>query len=115
MPHGPAAARELVRDRIPCAVLEVTNSKAKDLRILESFETPMAAKLLYVHDSVFTTPFLTEMREWRPGKSGGRDDGLDAAAGAMSMQPRLLNAERLSGGPTWHGGKTHTAKTNFEV
>lgn len=107
--------RELGYARIPCAVREHTNTRPKDLRILESFDTVMAAHILHAHDSVFRTPFLTEMREWKPGKSGGHDDGLDAVAGALAMAPMILNSERIPGGHTWHGAKTHTAKTEFEV
>lgn len=77
--------RELGKARIPCAVLERSNSRPKDMRILEAFETVMAARLLHVHADVLKTPFATEMQEWRPGATRGHDDGLDAVAGALSL------------------------------
>lgn len=107
--------RELARARVPCAVIEHHNSRSKDERILEAFETVMAAGLLQVHDSVYTTPFIMEMQEWRPGRSGGHDDGLDAAAGALQRQPVRLPIETFAGRQNWHGHISHIARTDFDV
>lgn len=107
--------RELARARVPCAVIEHSSRHAKEVRILEAFETVMAARMLHAHDSVFATPFITEMQEWRPGKSGGHDDGLDAVAGALALQPVRLRAEIFSGRRNWHGATTHNARTDFDV
>lgn len=107
--------RELGKARIPCAVLERSNSRPKDIRILEAFETVMAARLLHVHGDVLNTPFATEMQEWRPGGTRGHDDGLDAVAGALSLQPVRLKKSGFAGRQSWHGADTHRAKTDFEV
>ncbi|HEY0901614.1 MAG TPA: phage terminase large subunit [Micavibrio sp.] len=111
--------RELARARVPCAVVEHNSTRNKEQRILESFETIMAARLLYAHDSVFKTPFITEMQEWRPGKAGGHDDGLDAVASALALQPVRLRSEIFSGRQNWQGssqgGITHNARTDFDV
>ncbi|QQG36011.1 MAG: phage terminase large subunit [Micavibrio aeruginosavorus] len=107
--------RELALSRIPCAVVDHHNSRSKDERILEAFETVMAAGMLHVHESVYATPFITEMQEWRPGRSGGHDDGLDAVAGALLRQPARLPVESFSGRHSWHGYPTHTARTDFDV
>jgi hypothetical protein len=56
------------------------------------------------------------MAEWKPLSAGCRDDGLDAAAGALSLEPVRIpktfsNARRL-----WHaGGDGHAAYTDFDV
>ena len=107
--------RELGKARVPCAVLERSNSRPKDARILEAFETVMAARLLHVHADVLKTPFATEMQEWRPGATRGHDDGLDAVAGALSLQPVRLKQSGFSGRQSWHGADTHRARTDFEV
>ncbi|PJB71695.1 MAG: hypothetical protein CO093_04605 [Alphaproteobacteria bacterium CG_4_9_14_3_um_filter_47_13] len=108
--------RELAQARVPCAVREVHNSKPKDLRIMEAFDTVLAARLLYVHGSVYDTPFIREVQEWRPGAKGGRDDGLDAVAGALSLEPVRLRRYYAGGRQEWQsGGKMHEAKTDFEV
>src|SRR5512134_3535773 len=70
-----------------CAVLERASNIKKDLRILEAFDAVMAAKRLAMHDSVLRTPFVQEMREWRPGSPGQKDDGLDAVAGCLLAEP----------------------------
>jgi phage terminase large subunit-like protein len=82
--------REMSAARISCAVVDTVNTKPKDIRILEAFDAVMAARALYVHASVYATPFIREMQEWRPGIKGGHDDGLDAAAGALSREPVRL-------------------------
>ncbi len=108
--------RELARAHVPCAVVEKTSTRAKDIRILEAFDVVLAARLLHAHDSVYATPFLTEMQEWRPGGKG-RDDGLDAVAGALSLEPvrvkRLSSVMRRQGWTS--ASETHTADTRFDV
>src|SRR5690606_2910903 len=56
----------LAKTHVPCRVQEIAQSTAKDTRILEGFDALLAARRLYVHESVRHTPFLTEMREWQP-------------------------------------------------
>ena len=75
-------------------VVEYSNRTPKSQRILESFDAIMAAKHLWVNQAILLTPFINEMREWRPASKNGRDDGLDAVAGALSQQ-----SIRISGGP----------------
>lgn len=106
--------REIAKARVPCAVVEHTSTRSKDLRILESFETVLAARLLHVHNSVFKTRFINEMQEWRPGRHS-HDDGLDAVAGAIALQPVRLRADIFSGRQNWHGGTVYNAKTDFIV
>ena len=114
----PAVLRkELARARLTCAVLEKTSTRPKALRILEALDAVLAARFLHAHESVHQTPFIVEMQEWRPGKSGGRDDGLDAVAGALSLEPvRIARVYPPGKGQTWRGGAdVFTAKTEFEV
>lgn len=103
---------------VVCAVLEAHSSVAKDRRILEGFDAPMAAGRVYVHDAVRETPFIVEMREWRPG---GRapDDGLDAVAGCLLAEPVRLPRNPNALSPSKHrawsgGGKAYQASTTFE-
>ncbi len=107
--------REMVKERVPCAVIGHNNTQKKGARIVEAFETVMAAQMLHVHDSVFHTPFLTEMQEWRPGRTRGHDDGLDAVAGALLLHPARIKTGVFSGRQSWHGGAIHTAETGFDV
>lgn len=67
-----------------CAVVDESSKTNKDMRILNAVEPVMAKRVLFVHENIRRTPFLMEMREWRPG-GRGRDDGLDALAGALGM------------------------------
>jgi hypothetical protein len=108
--------REMARMRVPCAVREAVSTKAKDLRILEAFDAPLAARMIHAHDSVYQTPFIRELQEWRPYRTGGRDDGLDAVAGALSLEPVRILSERYTTRLSWRGGgSSHTADSEFEV
>jgi len=113
----PAILRnELARAHVPSSVIEFSNRKPKDLRILEAFDAPLAARRLYAHQSVLQTPFLNEMREWRPGFAKGHDDGLDAVAGAISQHPMRLKRLYGKGVFGWaKGTEGHKAKTDFKV
>lgn len=109
--------RELNKMNIPTSVLEVSNTRPKHIRILEAFDAVLAAEMLHVHDRIYKTGFIREMREWRPTKNS-RDDGLDAVAGALSSEPirigsLLRNSARK---PNWQTGTTPIqADTSFDI
>lgn len=108
--------RELSAMRLPCSVLKKYSTRQKAVRILESFDAVMAARALHVHKDVYKTRFITEMQEWRPASLGGYDDGLDAAAGALSLEPVRLRRHYATGGKIWSGsGGGHAAVTDFDV
>jgi len=91
----PSALRqEMNAAGVRCAVIAETSRQAKEARILEAFDVALAAGGIYAHAGVWATPFVAEMREWRPGENG-RDDGLDAVAGCL-----LSEFKRLSKVPT---------------
>ena len=107
---------ELAKAKAPCSVQEFHNSRPKDLRILEAFDAVLASRRLFIHKSVLQTPFMIEMREWRPSSSRGHDDGLDAVAGALSQQSVRIEHIYGSGSHNWmKGSATHKAKTNFDI
>lgn len=111
--------REMDNQGVACAVLEKHSTVAKDRRILEAFDAPMAAGRIHVHERVWASPFITEMREWRPS-SKAHDDGLDAVAGCLLAEPVRLprnpNAHPHVKRPNWAGGGgAFTAKTGFDL
>ena len=107
---------ELATQKIPCAVLEQHNTRNKETRILEAFDVVLAARALSVHESVKQTPFLLEMMDWQPTKSGGHDDGLDAVAGALSLEPVRIKRSYFSSRQSWKNTqKTIQANTDFIV
>jgi len=62
--------RELTAAGLHCAVIEKASSRSKDLRLLDGFDAVLAAGRLHAHQGVWSTPFVTEMCEWRPGAKG---------------------------------------------
>ncbi len=113
----PAILRtQLVKAHAPATVKDMHSTRSKDIRILEAFDAPLAARRLYVHKSVLQTPFISEMQEWRPGVTKAHDDGLDAAAGAIAQQPVRLPRSYGQGGHSWmKSAGAHKAKSDFEI
>lgn len=111
----PGILRNVLRSKnLPVAIREISSRQPKNLRILEAFDAPMAANMLHVHRSVLHTPFATEMAEWSPTRQNGQDDGLDAAAGAISLEPLRLkqNKPLINNKNKWQGGtRTYFART----
>ena len=110
---------EMENQVVACAVIAAYSTVSKDRRILEGFDAPMAAGRVHVHDSVRDTPFITEMREWRPS-SRAPDDALDAVAGCLLAEPVRLprnpNALANATRPAWSGGgKAFQARTQFDL
>lgn len=110
--------REMADMRVACAVQERHSSTSKDTRILEAFDAALGAGQIACHRSVWDTPFPMEMREWRPGGlSREHDDGLDAVAGCLSMEPvRLPRSSTHYARQSWQGGGgPMIAETEFGV
>lgn len=117
--------REVQNAGLDISVLEKSNHRAKDLRIVDAFDAILAADRLYAHRRIWKTPFLQEMREWVPsdGAAGGKvkDDGLDAVSGCLLSEPvRLARSVSTTGGQRpaapWRGGAGQfKAKTEFAV
>ena len=105
----------LGEEGVAAAVIEVASTRPKDLRILEAFDSVLAARSLHIHARVAASPFLIEFREWRPGVSGASDDGLDAVAGCLAAEPIRLPRRTQSGlRPRWRGAATTIhADTDF--
>lgn len=111
----PALLRqELRRAGIGASVIQRASTVPKHRRILEAFDPLLAARRLHVHRSVLASPFLDEMRAWRPGRRC-RDDGLDAVATCLLAEPvRLPLVRGRLGAPTWrHGPGTFEAPSDF--
>lgn len=109
--------REMSAAGIEAAVIEHTSTRPKDLRILDAFDAVLAAGRLHAHRRVWDTPFVSEMREWRPA-AGVRDDGLDAVAGCLLAEPvRLPRRARTWGAGrrrSWRvGARPVAARTDF--
>ena len=107
--------REMGVAGVACGVVENPNRIAKERRIMEGFDAVLAAGNLNAHRSVWNTPFIGEMREWRPdGSYRGRDDGLDAVSGCLLSEPVRLSRAPVSARSEWRGAPGGVvAKTDF--
>lgn len=89
----PVLMRKYARENgLHFSIQEMSNHRPKAVRIMEAFDALLAARGLKVHAAIQKTPFVREMREWRPGTNKGHDDGLDAVAGALSITPLRLGS-----------------------
>jgi hypothetical protein len=104
--------RELHTLDLACPVTEHVSQRNKDQRILDAFDPLLAAGMLRAHTSVWATPFIEEMREWRPGR-GCRDDGLDAVSGCLLAEPARLRRCAPGRRADWRPGQTVQAATEF--
>lgn len=107
----------LAQEKVPARVQAVNNRTAKVQRIIEGFDALLAAKRLYVHEDVQKTPFILEMKEWRPDNPRARDDGLDAVAGALSLHPDRSKRSYVKGAQNWmkNTGRHNIKEGRFDV
>lgn len=92
--------RELNALGYGCSVLEHASHRSKDQRILDAFDPVLAASALNAHAQVWKTPFIDEMRDWRPGRHG-RDDGLDAVSSCILAEPVRLKRPPAAQRRSW--------------
>lgn len=64
----------------------ITNHENKERRILDAIEPLLGTGRLHAHARVRETGLADEMADWTPN-GWTRDDGLDAVAGALRLQP----------------------------
>ena len=109
--------KALDKAKVAASVVEQSSRKAKAARIQEAFDALLAGERLLAHASVWDTPFVREMREWSPdGRYKGRDDGLDAVAGALSCEPfRFERSSTPERRPDWRGTAPVVAPAGWEV
>ncbi|MBL4720124.1 MAG: phage terminase large subunit [Alphaproteobacteria bacterium] len=109
--------RELGLTGVGCAVVEVSSRQPKAARIMDGFDAVLAAGALHTRKTIWQTPFVQEMREWRPGGGySGPDDGLDAVSGCLLSEPvRLPRVVRANSRAWGAGGGSFNAETAFDI
>lgn len=85
----------ITRARVGTSVMTMHNRTPKTDRIIRAFETPLSARMIHAHKSVLKTPFMHEFGDFQPSRHNNRDDGLDAVACAMMMEPVRLRPGSL--------------------
>jgi hypothetical protein len=106
--------RELHALGLGCPVLEHVSRSNKEQRILLAFDPLLAAAALRAHAAVWASPFIEEMREWRPGRRC-RDDGLDAVSGCLLAEPVRLPRAGPGRRHDWRPGRSlQTATIDFD-
>ncbi|HEX5079183.1 MAG TPA: phage terminase large subunit [Geminicoccaceae bacterium] len=106
--------RELRTLGAACAVLEHVSRSSKEQRILQAFDPLLAAAALRAHAAVWASPFIEEMREWRPRRRC-RDDGLDAVSGCLLAEPVRLPRAGPGKRFDWRPGRSlHRATIDFD-
>ncbi|MDE6478061.1 MAG: hypothetical protein K2L94_02310 [Alphaproteobacteria bacterium] len=74
------------------SIQKIINNRNKEQRILDAIEPLLTTGRLYMHTRVRGSFLIAEMQDWSPVGGAGRDDGLDAVAGAIAMTPRPVRA-----------------------
>lgn len=89
-------------------VQKITNNTKKETRILNTFESLLGSGHLFAHVRIQQTPFMSEMLGWSPIGGIGHDDGLDAVAGAININPIPIR-------PVGTSIRSFSANTNFKI
>ena len=113
----PSILKQTLRKKnLRVAVLEVFSHENKQQRIVNAFEVLLAERALNVHQKIWQTGFIEEMREWS-FSSSKKDDALDAVAGCLSSEPvRFPMGEVGKLMPSWQGvGEQYKALSKFEI
>ncbi|MDR1337904.1 MAG: hypothetical protein LBJ73_02655 [Rickettsiales bacterium] len=92
----------------PVVVQKIVNHQRKETRILDSIEPLLTTGRMHAHRRVANTPLLSEMLGWSPLGASQYDDGLDAVAGALRIQPIPIR-------PLSAGAQILKARTDFKV
>nr|TAL26315.1 MAG: transcriptional regulator [Nitrospirota bacterium] len=104
---------------VHCAVIEKSESRNKNTRILEAYESPLSGQFLHVHRSVYESGLAEQMRDWVPEKSRQPDDLLDAGEGCISSLPvkigQVVKAPQTSAAAPRHEWRQHSGTYEVRV
>lgn len=89
-------------------IVQIANHTKKETRILNAIEPVLNTGRLFMHNKIKQTMLLSEMLAWTPIGSTEHDDGLDAVAGALMMNPGTIR-------PVTFGNKLIHANTDFKI
>lgn len=93
------------------AVEGIHSSQKKSEKIIEAYEIPLSAQFLYIHESVQSTKFMTQLRDFNPARMDKHDDFIDAPASAIKQLPITIGAgqmNKVEGFSAWRGSaKNH--------
>ncbi len=89
-------------------IQKIVNHENKVKRILDAIEPLLSTGRLFAHSRIRETPMPMEMLGWSPMATVGHDDGLDAVAGALRLQPIPVR-------PLGQSLRPIMAKTNFQI
>ncbi len=91
----------------PIFVQKLVNHENKTKRILDAIEPLLGTGRLFMHTYVQQTNLISEMTDWTPNGSN-HDDGLDAIAGALRLNPIPIR-------PIGQKFKELKANTDFKI
>lgn len=77
----------------PINIMQISNHTKKETRILNAIEPMLTTGRLYMHEKIKRTILLSEMLAWSPQGSVEHDDGLDAIAGALALNPTPIRPQ----------------------
>ena len=84
----PEILREIADKRNQNVIVQkIVNHQRKETRILDSVEPILTTGRMFAHERIKSTLLLSEMLGWSPVGVNNNDDGLDALAGALRIQP----------------------------
>ena len=78
---------EAQQEQMLINIIQISNHIKKETRILNAIEPMLTTGHFYMHEKIKKTMLLSEMLAWTPIGSVEHDDGLDALAGALTMEP----------------------------
>lgn len=69
------------------AVQGIHSTQKKSDKIIEAFDVALSSGMVHVHESVLSTQFMTQLRDFNPARMHKHDDFVDAPASAIKQLP----------------------------
>lgn len=92
----------------------VHSTQKKSEKIIESFEIPLSAQFLHVHESVMSTKFMTQLRDFNPSRMDKHDDFIDAPASAIKQLPITIGAGQTQQAGQFKSWRPHGESIEIE-
>jgi hypothetical protein len=90
-------------------------SKSKSDSISEAFSVPLGLSIVHVHEQVLTGKLVSQLRDFNPNRSKGKDDFVDSAAKAIQLLPVTVGRGVTNKADNFKPFRREVSSTQIEV
>ena len=109
----PQILQDMLRTKhVACSVASFCSKGKKNDRIVQAFETLLNSKKLFIHNTVYNSFFMEELKNFDMRENNNQDDGIDSVASAILLIEKGMQSKLE---PTTQYNNRQIQKMKFDI